>query len=87
MGELSYQKRRARRAPYSKMEGGFSVEEKYVVPTLRHGPYARVRWAVEVIRLWNAARMGGVPAKLMKYPAPPKDGKMAGADFFAKGGR
>jgi hypothetical protein len=51
---------------------GFSVDAKRVGVTA-HGPYEKVRWAVEVIRRWKDYTARNVPMKEAVYPAPPPE--------------
>lgn len=52
----------------------YTIDQKRVVAP-SHGPYARVRWAVEVIRLWKAYCEQGITGKDAVYPEPPRTKK------------
>jgi len=76
MGDLSYQKRKARgRVPAELGAGGYSVH-RWRIRAESRGSQVKLMWALDIIHRWRRAVRNGTPVSEVQYPQHPYEGKM-----------
>lgn len=77
MGELSYQKRAARRTFGGRSglrKGSYSVQNRRMGSDTSGKSFAKTVWAADVVKLYLEYTRKGTPFKDIKYPPEPRIG-------------